>query len=58
MFLALFTAGFLAWLAICAGVNAWTRPPRPEPTDPCAGLRVSLSSAAVAGRALPSGDHR
>ncbi len=53
MFLALFTAFFLGWLAICAGVNAWTRPARPERVDPVAEFRASLASAS-----LPSGDHR
>ncbi|MCP9205554.1 hypothetical protein [Streptomyces cucumeris] len=57
-FLLYFTTGYLGWLAICAGVNAWTRPARPVVTDPVAEFRASLFSTAVNGRALPPGDHR
>ncbi|MCQ6250861.1 hypothetical protein [Streptomyces malaysiensis] len=52
-FLLLFSAAFVGWLAICAAVNAWTRPSAPAVTDPVAEFRAALPSAAV-----PPGGHR
>ncbi|MFJ1995259.1 hypothetical protein [Streptomyces asiaticus] len=55
MFLAVFTIGYLGWLAICAGVNAWQRPAPAAPVDPCAESRARASALRADCAQLPGG---